>query len=116
VVPAWSDGRSNGVAYAALGGSEGYVPEQTPLGIPSQLATAAAPPSLWLADASDNIGQPLRDEVSLEEDMKTFLGEMVVVGEHFSNTFASHRLHGDAIGQAVFLVRSGFVKGQGIEK
>ena len=69
-----------------------------PCGIPSQLPTAAAPPSLWLADASANVGQPLRDEVSLEEDMKTFLGEMVVVGEHFCNTFASHRLHGDAIG------------------
>jgi hypothetical protein len=25
--------------------------------------------------------------------MKAFLGEMVVVGEHFYHTFASHRLH-----------------------
>ena len=52
----------------------------------------------------------------LQEDVKNFLGEMVVVGEHFCNTLASHRLHGDAIGQAIFLVRAGFVKGQSIEK
>jgi hypothetical protein len=72
---------------------------------------------LWVVSAVHACRSwPRRDEASLEEDMKTFLGEMMVVGEHFCHSFASHRLHGDAIGQAVFLVRAGFVKGQGIEK
>ena len=47
-----------GAEPVAMGGFGGCVPEDTPFGIPSRLPTAAGPSSLWLADASDIVGQP----------------------------------------------------------
>src|SRR5437867_1051985 len=46
-----------------------------------------------------------------KEDTETFLREMVIVGQDFCQPFAAHHLHGDAIGEAVFLVRAVFVQG-----
>ena len=48
--------------------------------------------------------------------MKAFLGEVTVVGEDVGKALAAHGLHGNTVGQAVFLIGSGFIKRQGIEK
>ena len=48
--------------------------------------------------------------------MKAFLREMMVVGEHVRESLAVHRLHGDAIRQAILLIKAGSVKRKGIEK
>ena len=45
-----------------------------------------------------------------EQKRETFLAEMVVVRENFGELVLAHRFHRNAIGEAVFLVRSGFVK------
>ncbi len=42
-----------------------------------------------------------------EHDVKAFLREMVVVAEDVCQALAPHRLHGDTVGQAVFLSRVG---------
>ena len=45
-----------------------------------------------------------------EQDGEAFLLEMVVVGQDFGYRFLAHDQHGNAVGQAVFLVRAGFVE------
>src|SRR5262249_21729146 len=53
---------------------------------------------------------------SLEQDVKPFLCEMVIVGEDIRQSLTAHRLHGDAIRQAIMLIKTGSVKSEGIEK
>ena len=47
----------------------------------------------------------------LEQDGKPFLCEMVIMGQDFGDALLPHRLHRNAIGQAVSLVRAGLVEG-----
>src|SRR5207245_10762757 len=51
-----------------------------------------------------------------ERDVKAFLREMVVVAEDLCKAIASHRLHRDTIGQAVFFVETVFIQGQSLKK
>ena len=51
-----------------------------------------------------------------EQKRETFLAEMVVVRENFGDLVLAHRFHRNAIGEAVFLVRSRFVKLQPAKK
>jgi hypothetical protein len=51
-----------------------------------------------------------------KQGAKSFLFEMAVVGEYFIQPCAAHRIHGDAIGKAVSLVRAGTIKMQAGEK
>ena len=51
-----------------------------------------------------------------KQDMKTFLCEVVIVGQDFRQPFAAQHLHGDAIGEAVFLVGARLVQGQPLKK
>ena len=44
--------------------------------------------------------------------MKVFLGEVLVVGEHVRETFLAHDVHRHAIGEAVFLIRTGLIERQ----
>ena len=44
-----------------------------------------------------------------EQDGEAFLLEVVVVSQNFGDRFLAHDQHGNAVGQAVFLVRAGFV-------
>jgi hypothetical protein len=104
-------------AFAAQLAQENHLPLAS--GDPELQADCLQPPLLRPYDLQIpqiTLGSRCAINALLEENLKTFLGEMVVVGEYFCHTFASHHLHGDAIGQAVFFVRAGFVKGQGIEK
>ncbi len=55
-------------------------------------------------------------ESDLEQDGKPFLREMSVMGEDFGNAFGSHRLHGNAIREAVFFIGAGFVECETIEE
>ena len=48
----------------------------------------------------------------LEQFDKPFLREMFVMGQDFGDALLPHRLHRNAVGQAVFLVRAGFVEVQ----
>jgi hypothetical protein len=48
--------------------------------------------------------------------VKTFLHEVAVVGEDVGETLAAHGLHGNTVGQAVFLIGPGCIERQGIEK
>jgi len=48
--------------------------------------------------------------------MKSFLGEVVVIGEHVGESFVVHHLHGMAIRQAVLFVRTGGVEIKGMQK
>jgi hypothetical protein len=48
--------------------------------------------------------------------MKTFLCEVVIVGQDFRQPFVAHHLHGDAVGEAVFLVGARLVQGQPLNK
>ncbi len=63
------------------------------------------------AKNSKQTGRGLR-----KQDMKTFLREVVIVGQDFRQPFAAHHLHGDAIGEAVFLVGARLVQGQPVKK
>ena len=45
-----------------------------------------------------------------EQDGEAFLIEVVVVSQNFGDRFLGHDQHGDAVGEAVFLVRAGFVE------
>jgi len=40
----------------------------------------------------------------------------MIVGQNLRQTFLEHHLHGDAIGEAVFLVGAVFVQGQSLKK
>src|SRR5262249_4478713 len=51
-----------------------------------------------------------------EQNGEAFLREVVVVGEDFGDAPVAHRLHGDAIGQAVALVRALLVERQSGEE
>jgi hypothetical protein len=51
-----------------------------------------------------------------KQDVKAFLHEMMVIGEHVREALAAHGLHGDAIRQAILLIQAGSVKREGIEK
>jgi hypothetical protein len=51
-----------------------------------------------------------------KQDVKTFLGKMVVAGEHFREPFAPHDMHGDAVGEAVCFIGASFVEGYGIKQ
>jgi hypothetical protein len=53
---------------------------------------------------------------SLEQDVKTFLREVVIIGENVRQSFSTHGLHGDAIRQAIMLIGTGLVQSQGIKK
>jgi hypothetical protein len=44
------------------------------------------------------------------QDGEAFLLEVVVVSQNFGGRFLAHDQHGNAVGQAVFLVRAGFVE------
>ena len=48
--------------------------------------------------------------------MKTFLREVMIVGEDIRQSLSAHGLHGDAIRQAILLIQAGSVKGKCIEK
>ena len=48
--------------------------------------------------------------------MKPFLGKVVVVGQHVREPFPAHHLHGDAVRQAVGLVRACFIEGQRLQE
>ena len=48
--------------------------------------------------------------------MKTFLREVMIVGEHVRKPLSAHRLHGDAIRQAIMLIKAGSIKCERIEK
>jgi hypothetical protein len=49
------------------------------------------------------MGIVIRSQFSGKEP-KTFLLEVVVIGEDVSDSFATHGLHGDAVGKAVAFV------------
>lgn len=51
-----------------------------------------------------------------KQDVKTFLREVVIVGEDLRKTFTTHGLHGDAIREAVCLVGTGLVQGKPLKK
>src|SRR5262249_47279286 len=53
---------------------------------------------------------------SLEQNVKPFLCEVVIVGEDIRKSMLAHGLHGNTVGQAVFLIGPGFIERQGIEK
>jgi len=53
---------------------------------------------------------------SWKQHAKTFLRKVPVVGEYVRETFTAHHVHRNAIGEAVFLVGSGFVEGQAIQE
>jgi hypothetical protein len=46
---------------------------------------------------------------SWKQDVETFLREVMIIGQNFRQAFTAHGLHGDAIGEAVFLVGTSFV-------
>jgi hypothetical protein len=48
--------------------------------------------------------------------VKAFLREMMVIAEDVCQALAAHRLHGDAVRQAVLLIETRFVQGQRIEE
>ena len=48
--------------------------------------------------------------------MKSFLGKVPVVGQHVSEPFAPHHLHGDAVRQAICFIRPGFIEGKAIQE
>ena len=52
----------------------------------------------------------------LQQDSKAFLHEMIVMRQDFADAFGPHRLHRDAIRQAVTLVWAGFVEGETIQE
>lgn len=51
-----------------------------------------------------------------EQDVKAFLREMVVIGEHLREPLALHYLHGDTVGQAIMLIGTRFIERQRLEK
>jgi hypothetical protein len=53
---------------------------------------------------------------SLEQNVKTFLREVVIIGENIRQSFSAHGLHGDAIRQAIMLIGTCLVQCQGIKK
>lgn len=55
--------------------------------------------------------QVLLRGVSRKQDVKPFLGEMMVVGEYVREALTTHDMHREAICQAISLVGAGFVQG-----
>src|SRR5262249_495591 len=53
---------------------------------------------------------------SREQDMKAFLGEVPVVGQHLSEPLLAHHQHGGTIREAIVLIRPSQVEGQSLEK
>ena len=51
-----------------------------------------------------------------KQEGETFLGEVVVVGQDFGDALLVHDSHRNTVGEAVFLVQPGFVKGEAREK
>ena len=54
--------------------------------------------------------------LSSEEDPKTFLFEMVVVGQDIRNPVATHRRHGDAVHKTIALVIALLIQTQACQK
>jgi len=54
--------------------------------------------------------------VSGSSRAKTFLREVMIVGQHFCQAFTAHGLHGNAICETVFLIGSGLIERQGIQE
>src|SRR2546421_12072329 len=54
--------------------------------------------------------------VSRKQDVKTFLCEVMVVGEHFRQTFTAHDVHGNAVRKAICLIGACPVQRQAIQK
>lgn len=48
--------------------------------------------------------------------MKPFLGKVVVIGEHVSESFVAHHLHGMAVRQAVLFIWASGVEIKGIQE
>ena len=44
-----------------------------------------------------------------EQDVQTFLREVMIVGEHVRKPLVAHRLHGDAIRQAIMLIKTALI-------
>src|SRR5262249_20463626 len=61
-------------------------------------------------------GRKARACASEKQNAKAFLRKVMIVGEHVHQSLAAHRLHGDAIRQAILLIQAGSVKRQCIEK
>jgi len=66
--------------------------------------------------ASHSHGEDVRqDEIDAillsKQNGESFLSEMHVMRQNLRDPLTAHRGHGDTIGQAVGLVRTGFVKG-----
>ncbi len=53
---------------------------------------------------------------SLEQDVKPFLREVVIIGENVRQSFSAHGLHGAAIRQAIMLIGTCLVQCQGLKK
>ena len=51
-----------------------------------------------------------------KQDGKTFLREVMIVGQDFRETFAAHGLHGNAIREAIGFIRLGFIKRHSLKK
>src|SRR5215813_5317372 len=53
---------------------------------------------------------------SREHNLKPFLGKVPVVGQHVGEPFVTHDQHGATIGEAIMLIRTAAVEGEGLEK
>jgi hypothetical protein len=56
------------------------------------------------------------ESTSRKQDVKAFLREMMIVGQDIRKPILAHGLHRNTVGQAILLIRAGFIERQGIKK